>query len=73
MPVPFCPPECHLDGACPPKCHCAGGVRPCGSGFCPAHQTCCVGQPFPDHGCIDGDICPISRRKYKTETAPAKA
>src|SRR5437870_4678052 len=57
--IPYCPPECKLVGSCPPKCQCPGNLVACGSGFCRRDQTCCIGQPFPDHGCVDGTICPI--------------
>jgi hypothetical protein len=66
--IPFCPEDCHLDNACPAKCHCPEGFTQCGdNNFCNPQQTCCVGQPFPVPTCINGDICPISRREYKTD------
>ncbi len=66
--VPFCPAECKLVGGCPQRCHCPQGFIQCGdNNVCNPQQTCCVGQPFPVPTCIDGTICPISRREYKTD------
>lgn len=66
--IPYCPPDCKLEGHCPQKCECPPGHKAtCGTNHCAPQQTCCSGQPFPTPTCIDGTICPISRRDYKTD------
>jgi hypothetical protein len=39
----------------------------CGKNVCRSDQTCCNGMPFTEPTCVNGDICPISRAKYKTD------
>jgi hypothetical protein len=65
--VPVCEAPCKLVGHCPQKCQCPQGGTVCGSTVCYGNQTCCSGMPFPEPTCINGDVCPISRAKYKTE------
>src|SRR5262249_5048857 len=39
----------------------------CGTNVCGPSQTCCDGMPLPEPTCINGNICPISQRKYKKD------
>ncbi len=39
----------------------------CGNKVCGREQTCCSGMPFSEPTCIDGTMCPISQRKFKTD------
>ena len=52
---------------------CKKGTKTCSDGTkttcCGKKQTCCVGMPFQVPTCINGNICPISRRSYKTDIA----
>jgi hypothetical protein len=66
---PICPdaPGCHLTQSCPHECKCPPNVTVCGSTVCRKNETCCSGQPFPEPTCIEGDICPISKREFKKE------
>ena len=68
-PTPFCPdaPGCHLTQSCPQECKCPPNVTVCGTRVCGRNETCCTGQPFPEPTCIQGDICPISKREFKKE------
>jgi hypothetical protein len=68
-PTPFCPdaPGCHLTRSCPQECKCPPNVTVCGTRVCGKNETCCTGQPFPEPTCIQGDICPISKREFKKE------
>jgi hypothetical protein len=65
--VPLCPDGCKLEGHCPKTCHCPEGWTACGNSYCDPKQTCCVGMPFIEPTCWGGNICPISRREYKTD------
>jgi hypothetical protein len=54
-----CSPAPDMATTCDPRFNCCPA--------CPVGQTCCVGQPFATGTCITGTICPISRRRYKTD------
>jgi hypothetical protein len=39
----------------------------CGTKTCSPTQTCCEGIPLPEPTCVEGDVCPVSRREYKKD------
>jgi hypothetical protein len=67
-----CDHPCRLDDA--GQCHCPPPFTVCGTKVCGPHEFCCTDLPFLGGACLVSkkgvpDICPISRRAYKTDVA----